>query len=331
MVVEAVHILDKLAQLRKVPAEGRPELSELTTLQKRARAKYLTQPLAMQLSKLESPLQPAYLRTLTCCHYLIRSGAEIKTKYCKARWCLTCNRIRTGKLMNAYADPLMALPDIHFVTLTAPNIGATDLSDEIGRLTKVSRRIQDVMRKRGKQLTGVRKLETTYNKQADTFHPHFHYIVSGRDQAETLKAEWLKRNSSANDAAQDIRPADRSSIKELFKYFTKLNATTTPPEALDTIFRAMEGRRVFQSLGELRAVQVSEEIEEIQAHTYQELEDEHTVADYEWEESAADWVNTSTGECLTKYQPTDKAKAYVSAVTTNFDKHHHHHHHHHRW
>jgi hypothetical protein len=93
----------------------------------------------------------------------------------------------------------------------------------------------------------------------------------------------------------------------------------------------MEGRRVFQSLGELRAVQVSEEIEEIQAHTYQELEDEHTVADYEWEESAADWVNTSTGECLTKYQPTDKAKAYVSAVTTNFDKHHHHHHHHHRW
>ena len=273
----------------------------------------MSRPLAEKLVLLDSPLNEAYRRAITCAEWLKRDGDKVETMYCNARWCLTCNRIRTGKLMNAYTAPLAGLTDLYFVTLTAPNVEADQLRDEITRLQKVSRQIQDVMRKQGRKLEGIRKLEATYNVQANTYHPHFHYIVSGKEQAEQLRAEWLVRHPQASHKAQDIKPADEGSTKELFKYFTKLNAHQTPATALDVIFKAMEGKRVFQPLGGLRRYKVSEEVEEIQVHTYSELAPDENGS-YEWQPAAADWVNIQTGECLTKYNPSPLARRYVRRI-----------------
>ena len=55
-----------------------------------------------------------------------------------------------------------------------------------------------------------------------------------------------------------MRPCDGGSLRELFKYFTKLLAKRSheassrgvaPATALDVIFCAMKGRRVYQSMG----------------------------------------------------------------------------------
>ena len=309
--------LDTLAQLRNCegsPTGNNKEKSKLTPLQKRARSKYATQPLAIQLAELRTPLESSYRNTFYCADAVVRYGSKVKTRYCGNRWCLTCNRIRTGKLINGYEATLKALPDLQFVSLTAPNVEGVGLPDEINRMLKVSRQVQDILRKRGTLLVGIRKLEVTYNAELNTYHPHFHFLISGKQNATALLDEWMKRNPTAKRWCQDITPADNNTVHELFKYFTKLTADSgkVNPQALDTIFRAMVGKRVFQPCGNLHKVQeVSEEIENLRSDNYQELSPMESGY-YEW--SGEDWYNLETGEALTNYQPSDAIIAYIKKI-----------------
>jgi hypothetical protein len=300
--------LDTLAQLRK---SGYPP--PLTPLQKRARAKYATQPLVIQLAELKTPLEKSYRNTFYCTDTVVRRGNKVTTRYCGNRWCLTCNRIRTGKLINGYQATLESLPDLQFVTLTAPNVKAESLGAEIDRILKVCRLVNDTLRKKKVLTVGIRKLEVTYNVKEDTYHPHLHFLISGKDSAQALLNEWLKRNPSSNRGAQSIVPADKKTVHELFKYFTKLTADSgkIKPHSLDVIFSAMAGKRVFQPVGNLHKVEVSEELEALDSKRYLELSNNESGY-YEW--SGEDWYNLETGEALTNYSPSDAIRAYIEKI-----------------
>ena len=309
--------LDKLAQLRPECPECTPKgpfttdgkLSEagIKTLQKRARAKYLTNGITDKLRRLDSDLKQSYLNTFFCASILVQSGLKITGKYCNNRWCLVCNRIRTAKLIIAYRDVLERLPDKHFVTLTVPNVPAAELYATIRLMIQEMRRIQNhVFRKRGAPITGVRKLECTYNAIRNDFHPHLHLVVSGGQAAADLVSEWLKAWPTAKRAAQDVRPADMNATMELFKYFTKvLTDGTVYASALDVIFTAMRGLRVFQPMGIRK--DIPEDIEEIQAEIYRDLEERET----HWNWVETDWVDKSTGEVLADYTPSANLKKLI--------------------
>ena len=189
-------------------------------LQKRAKNKYFSQELARHLTTLSSPLNKAYRRTLfDCGSLLIQEGQKLTGRYCNGRWGNTCNRIRTAKLMEGYRKPLETLLEPYFVTLTIPNVCGEDLKESIKTLLKT---IQLITRSRRRltEFNGIRKIECTYNAIEDTYHPHLHLIIDGKDNAEWLISEWLKRNPNANRVAQDYRKADSGSLMELFKYTT---------------------------------------------------------------------------------------------------------------
>ena len=72
------------------------------TLQKRARTKSFSLPLATALTDLRSPLEKSYRSTIYCNRSITQVDGRMVSKYCGQRWCLTCNRIRTARAVESY-------------------------------------------------------------------------------------------------------------------------------------------------------------------------------------------------------------------------------------
>lgn len=275
------------------------------SLKKRARSKWYTQAIVGRLLYTNSPLHRQYQNAYFCCHELIQEGDKIKGKYCNTRICNICNRIRTAKLIKGYHDQLVNRPEMSFVTLTLPNCKAEELRAVTRQMCAVMRQITDVYRKRKNPLNGIRKLEVTYNSRTDTYHPHFHLIVDG--DAHGLVNEWLKRNPGAVYQAQDVRPVDSNSLKELFKYTTKIavkrsskthNQIEVYVNALDVIMCSMYRIRTIQPFGNVR--KVSEEVDE---DLVAEQTDVYEFVSWLWDDD--DWYSEADGEALTEYTPPD--------------------------
>lgn len=296
----------------------------IESLKKRARAKYVQGDIIRALTKLNSPLKDRYEETNLCSTFIQQTGDKIQSRYCGHRWCRICNRIRTGKLINGYEDVLNNMKQKYFVTLTIPNVKADVLRQSIKQMTKTIRLIQDKRRKAKHNLiTGIRKLECTYNPDRNDYHPHFHFIIDNENTGRELISEWLKRYPTADIQAQDIRKAENP--KELFKYFTKLTSKSKSdtfitkngktkrlewhyPESLDLIFQAIYGLRVIQPMGGVKMV--SDEIEEIETQTVEDIKHDVTLFVYH----GSDWIDVYTGEFLTGYIPSKKIQQYRKKI-----------------
>jgi hypothetical protein len=307
--------LDKLAQVRKDTPKIGDNKHIFSKLQKRAKAKCISLPMIKELAKLtNSPLREAYERSLSCCSTIEVRGGVATSRYCNGRWCMVCNRIRTGKLINAYKPILDTFKDPTFLTLSAPSISGVSLPNEIARQQKILRQIHDTLRKKGVKIYSIRKYECTWSveraKQGkEAFHPHIHIVVDGYDVADMILSEWMNRNPKANRGGQDIKPCNEETIKELFKYFSKMVSKegVYPTRVLDTIFKAMKGRRVFQATN--LKIDVSEEVDDVQSEAI-----EHNASDgyYLWDKY--DWVNFGTGEALANYQPDKKVRWLIETI-----------------
>jgi plasmid rolling circle replication initiator protein Rep len=298
--------LDKLAQLTHCTCSDN-SINTVKTLQKRAKAKYLTNAYTKKLASLKTGLQKSYNNTIYgCSNILEQTDNKIKGHYCKNRWCIVCNRIRTAKLINGYKTVLEKLPNKYFVTLTVPNVKAEVLRSTIKEMTHTFQNVRKHLQKKKVYIKGLRKLECTYNAIRNDFHPHFHFIVSDKANAEVLLQEWLKRYPEANEKGQNIREANEGSTLELFKYFSKIITNKVIYiRALDIIFIAMQGLRVYQPLG---IKKVSEDIEEIQTQIIEDLK----AAEKVWTWIENDWIDKETGECLTNYEPDEFINTLVS-------------------
>ncbi|MFN9114727.1 MAG: protein rep [Bacteroidota bacterium] len=308
--------LDKLAQ----PGHHHRHRSQVSPLQKKARHVYFSKRLARNLSELDSPLHDQYRNTVTsCCTYGEQVGNKIKFKYCNARWCTTCNRVRTAKLINGYLPVINQMSDAYFVTLTRINVLGSELRHEIESLNKLFSSIVKSIRRQKIACNGIRKLECTYNDKENNFHPHFHLIVDGYDTAKMFVDRWLQRcqeqNIKADKKAQHIQKADENSTKELFKYTTKLVTSTKTDRAiylpaLDVIFQSMYGKRTFQPFGNVRMVK--EDIEEIQSQEYDIPIVEHAI--YVWNDN--DWFDMLTGLPLSNYKPSKQMDTLFEKMVT---------------
>jgi len=135
----------------------------IDSLNKRAKSKYSQELIIKSLISLNNDYKEKYENTLNCGSVLLQTGNKITSRYCNNRWCKVCNRIRTAKLINGYAEQLDKLNNKYFVTLTLPNIGKNKLRETIKQMLKGIRDIQENWRKQKKyKIIGIRKLECTY-------------------------------------------------------------------------------------------------------------------------------------------------------------------------
>ena len=80
-------------------------------------------------------------------------------------------------MMAGYIEPLRELGDLYFTTLTIKNVKAENLAETIEKMLKDISNIIRVLRERKKiNISGIRKIEITYNAKMDTYHPHFHIL-----------------------------------------------------------------------------------------------------------------------------------------------------------
>ena len=128
------------------------------------------------LIDLKSSLNKSYWQTFHCSKVILQEGKKITSRYCNQRWCLTCNRIRTAKMINGYSEPLSKFKEPQFVTLTIKNVKGVNLKASIELMNDSLKDIRKNLKKTyGKTLKGLRKYECTYNKKSNEFHPHFSF------------------------------------------------------------------------------------------------------------------------------------------------------------
>lgn len=307
-VAKKAHPLIRYEQLRKVDSK-----SELTVMQKRANSKFITLKLMSKMCTLNSPLARGYHKTCACATVIEQKDGKMTSRYCGNRWCSVCNRIRSAQYISKYEPILRTWNDTQFVTLTVVNVMANDLLKTLTDMNKNFRRVLDLMRKRKIPIRGIRKIEITYNEEANTFHPHFHVLVEGKESADMLHDEWLRLNPTSKGIAQRVMSVASDNInvyKEIFKYITKLferdktgKYKEVNPGALDIIFRIMKGRRTLQPFG-FKAPKVEEE----GAIELTESTDALTAEVTTWIWIENDWYDTGTGEALTNFKITKKVK-----------------------
>jgi len=303
--------LDKL-QL----SEEKPVITEILKKEdsriKRARAKWVNLPKIKALLKYavsQGDCSKGYERAKNCCNMIISKGGKLVSSYCFERSCLQCNRIKTGKLINRYQKDFELMKEPYFITLTIPNIEEKEVKDELKYMKRQIRKIADLGRKKGIYLKGIRKLEITYNRKRNDYHPHYHFLIDGEIEARFLLDNWLKKNPMAYRKAQDIQKADEKSLKELFKYSVKEQDSKDiiPIENLHFIYKVLKGERTFQSMGNF-----APKIEEIESENPSELvaqeKAERDNQIFLWFDKIGDWIDKETGELYSGYLPSEKDK-----------------------
>ena len=313
-------ILDNIAQLPTAPKiEGlKGAKTNLKSYEKRAKGKFYTQNINGPLCYIDSPIHKLYERAYHCNNTLYQKGDKITAKYCNSRTCINCNRIRTAKLIKGYLIPLKELANIEpdnnleFVTLTIPNCKPEELNDIVYSMKKnLTNLIRVIREKRKIDISGITKIECTYNDNENTFHPHFHLIVN-KNSGQLIIDEWLKRYTEAAHWCQKTQKADTGSLLEMFKYTTKflIKDNTTKRQkiythAIDLIMQSFYKKRTIQPFGKLKKLkdEVSEEVEELISEHIEEFEDkdEEFICNWNWCPERNNWFASNMP--LTEFKP----------------------------
>lgn len=151
-----------------------------------------------------------------------------------------------------------------FLTLTAKNVQAEDLGQEITDYNRSFERLAQTKAFKKINLGYIRKLEITYNEKENTYHPHFHIIIAVnksyfKKSDYISKKEWLemwkkaKRDSTITQV--DIRKVKMNSIKEVFEiatYSTKQKQLYSSFEVFSILREVFKNRRIISYNGLFR-------------------------------------------------------------------------------
>lgn len=299
--------MTKIIQKNQTPKE---------TLMKKQWSKYVSKGIALSLMHYnpKSEIFKSYKNSTYCAETLLTNEVgKIHTTYCKNRWCLTCNRIKTARLINAYLPQLEQLFQPVFVTITLPTVPGEELPERIAEMEKTWRRIyknstEIAYKKKNNLFKGIRKAECTIRPNG-MYHYHFHFILNDWAQAEWLVSQWLKRFPEADRKAQDIRFANEFAFRELFKYAFKAEVKSnnkTNAKRYDLVFSALRGKRTYQAFGGIKAIE--EDFNEEDLTNGIVLEGMYNKI-FKW--CVDDWYEKGSGEALVGLGIPEKVKNMV--------------------
>lgn len=303
--------LDTLAHDDRSSSSDRRKRSK-KALYSRAYYKYRTIVQSAQLADLKSPLEQSYRNSIYCANVIRQENGKLITKYCKNRWCQVCGRILTAKMINGYQKPLESIEDKAFLTLTIKNIPKSHLAEAMKLMQKTwSQALRSSRNNRKReceeQPIGIRTIEITHNKGTDEFHPHYH-IVGDRKSLVEIQEFWIENYPMVDRAAQHLAEFKDNTVKELFKYITKVTKDAdgvlmeSEPKVMDVIYQALRGKKKASPYGNIKPV--DEEFEDLEATLDADSEETRVWVYYT---PIRTWVCKLTGELLTDPAFTEKA------------------------
>ena len=210
-----------------------------------------------------------------CGDYLVFLEDETRTKrkldvgfFCGMRLCPGCawresvrNAERIAAISGAMADAGRVML---MVTLTVPNVPADQLRLTIRHLYRSWNRLMRRQRYAA-WADNIRKLEITYNRARDDYHPHIHaivYVKSGyfKGQAyisqQQLLSDWREVTGQPEITQVDVRRCrDRgtsNAVLEVAKYSAKASDYSQSEQVLDTMFQALYHTRLLTYAGAVK-------------------------------------------------------------------------------
>lgn len=189
-----------------------------------------------------------------------------KANFCKNRFCPMCAWRQTKKdalkisIIMEFIKKELDL-DFIFLTLTAPNVKAENLNEEIKKYNKSFKKLSE--RKEFKKISKgyARKLEITYNQERNDYHPHFHVIIVVNksyftDKTYISKKKFLKLWQECMDDesitqvdVKKIDSNDKKSISEIAKYGAKDSDYMYSQNVFDVFYKALKGKQLVTYSG----------------------------------------------------------------------------------
>ena len=141
----------KIVGISEIPNQIKP--------QKRQWSKWLSNTIAIGLANANetSQLNKSYWNTYHCADVIsFNETAKGTSHYCKNRWCYTCSRIRTAKLINGYLPQIKEFSNPHFVTLTRVTCSEKELPNRLREMAESWKKITNSCRRKYAPLKGTK-------------------------------------------------------------------------------------------------------------------------------------------------------------------------------
>ena len=122
-----------------------------------------------------------------------------KANFCRDRLCPMCSWRRSYKIFGQVSQIMELIGhdyDFLFLTLTVPNVTASELHSKLDELNEGWHKFIKYKRIKSVLKGFFKALEITYNKLSDTYHPHFHVVLAVskhyfKDKSYIQRDEWL--------------------------------------------------------------------------------------------------------------------------------------------
>ena len=186
-----------------------------------------------------------------------------KGNSCKNRFCPICAWKKARKDALALSVMMAYLKqeerkEFIFLTLTAPNVPADELNDEIKHYNQSFQRLMQRKEVKSAVKGYARKLEITYNEERGDYHPHFHVLITVNksyftDTKQYISQDrWLElwRQVTKNPfiTQVDIRKVRGSrddKVYEIAKYSAKDSEYLQNQKVFEVFYNALKGKRLI--------------------------------------------------------------------------------------
>lgn len=202
-----------------------------------------------------------------------------QSNFCKNRFCPMCAWRLAHKDAMKISVLMKYLEAEHgkefiLLTLTAPNVLGVDLKNEIARYNKAFKKLveRDEVARILKNNGYIRKLEITYNKERNDYHPHFHVLIAvnkryfnkrDKQSGYIKQARWLDlwREVMGDESITqvDVRKVNKhheedgttqgKAVNEIAKYAAKDEEYFHSQAVFDVFYNALKGRQVLTYSG----------------------------------------------------------------------------------
>lgn len=198
---------------------------------------------------------------------------------CKDRFCPVCSKrksrkdiLKTLAIVNYLHDEFNY--SFIFLTLTVPNVKSSELSNSIEHIRDSFKRFYQSKEFFKINKGYMRKLEVTYNKKRDDYHPHLHVLIAvnrsyftSRDYLSHKRILDLWRRSTRDPSITQVNiqriyskgqslsnslKALNGAVLEIGKYMNKTSDYLHSEEVLLTFITNLKGKRYYDYSGVFR-------------------------------------------------------------------------------
>lgn len=193
----------------------------------------------------------------------LENKKQYKGNSCKNRFCPICAWKKARKDALALSVMMAYLKqeekkDFIFLTLTAPNVPAEELNDEIKHYNHSFKKLMERKEVRSIVKGYARKLEITYNEERDDYHPHFHVLIAvnksyftdkdyyiSRDRWLELWKQVTKNPLITQVDVRKVRNGRDEKVYEIAKYSAKDSDYLINQDVFEVFYNALKGKRLI--------------------------------------------------------------------------------------